>query len=115
MSEVSRSESSRSETWIVQNLRWIIVIAFATCILFVAGLGFVYKMTEFSNTIVRDDVAGFGATAIAVYLTGAIPLVMLTIWAVVTGRFRDIERPKYRVLELNDEIEAEAARRSTHV
>jgi len=110
------SVSSSSEKWIVDNFRWIVVIAVGTAILFIAGLGFVYKMTEFSATIVRHDVAGFGATAIAVYLTGAIPLVFLTLWAVVSGRFRDIERPKYRVIELNDEIEAaEAAGRPSHV
>ncbi len=98
------------ETWIAANLRGIAVVGFASAVLVVAGLGFVYKMTEFSATIIRDDIEGFGATAIAVYLTGVVPLFFLTLWAILSGRFSDIERPKYRVLELHDEIEAAARR-----
>lgn len=99
------------EDWIADNLRTIAIVGFATAVLVFAGLGFVYKMTEFSATIVRDDVEGFGATAIAVYLTGVVPLFFLTLWAILTGRFRDIERPKYRVLELHEQLDAEARRR----
>lgn len=95
------------EKWIADNIRGIAVVGFASAVLVVAGLGFVYKMTEFSATIIRDDIEGFGATAIAVYLTGVVPLLFLTLWAILSGRFRDIERPKYRMLELHDEIEAE--------
>lgn len=94
------------EKWIAENIRGIAVVAFASAVLVIAGLGFVYKMTEFSATIMRDDVAGFGATAIAVYLTGVVPLLFLTLWAILSGRFSDIERPKYRLLEMHDEIEA---------
>lgn len=95
------------ENWIADNIRGIAVVGFASAVLIVAGMGFVYKMTEFSATIMREDIEGFGATAIAVYLTGVVPLLFLTLWAILSGRFRDIERPKYRVLELHDEIEAE--------
>ncbi len=69
------------------------------------GVAFVYKMTEFTMPIVNSDVAGFGATAVATYLTGMLPLLMLTLWAIFSGRFRDVERPKYRLFELHDEIE----------
>lgn len=69
------------------------------------GVAFIYKMSEFAMTIVNSDVAGFGATAVATYLTGMLPLLMLTLWAIFTGRFRDVERPKYRLFELHDEIE----------
>jgi hypothetical protein len=85
--------------------RNVAVIGFAVAVLVIAGLGFVYKMSEFALTIVKDDVEGFGAVAVALYLIGMVPLVFLTIWAALTGRFRDIERPKYRMLELDDEIE----------
>jgi hypothetical protein len=71
----------------------------------VAGTSFVYKMTEFAVTIVRDDVEGFGAVAVATYLIGMLPLVFVTLWAVLTGKFRDIERPKFRLLEIDREIE----------
>jgi hypothetical protein len=96
------------EKWIADNIRTIAIVGFATAVLVFAGLGFVYKMTEFSATIIRDDIEGFGATAIAVYLTGVVPLFFLTLWAILTGRFRDIERPKYRVVELHEKLDAEA-------
>ncbi len=99
-----------AEKWIEDNLRMIAIVGFASAIILVAGVGFIYKMTEFSATIVRDEVEGFGATAIAVYLTGVVPLLFLTIWAILSGKFRDIERPKFRVLELHDELESEARR-----
>lgn len=69
------------------------------------GVAFIYKMSEFTMTILNSDVAGFGATAIATYLTGMLPLLMLTLWAIFSGHFRDVERPKYRLFELHDEIE----------
>ncbi len=98
------------EKWIQENLRLIAIVGFASAVILVAGVGFIYKMTEFSATIVKDDVQGFGATAIAVYLTGVVPLFFLTLWAILSGRFRNIEGPKYRVLEMHEQIESEARR-----
>lgn len=88
-----------------RSARRFAVLAFAVVVLLVAGLGFVYKMTEFTMTIVNDDIAGFGVAAVSVYLIGLLPILFLTLWAVTTGRFRDIEQPKFRMLELDREIE----------
>ncbi len=85
--------------------RKIVTIGFAVAVLVIAGLGFAYKMTEFAMTIVNDDIAGFGAAAVGVYLIGMLPIVFLTLWAVMTGKFRDVEQPKFRMLELDREIE----------
>jgi len=87
------------------DLRTIAVLSFAVVVLASAGLGFAYKMTEFTMTIVNDDIVGFGAAAVSVYLIGMVPIVFLTLWAVFTGKFRDIERPKFRLFELDREIE----------
>ena len=88
------------------SARTIAVVGFSTAVLLIAGLGFTYKMTEFALTIVKDDVEGFGAVAISLYLMGMLPIVFITLWAVLSGRFRDIERPKYRLLELNADLMA---------
>ena len=85
--------------------RSIVVFAFAIIVMVVAGTSFVYKMTEFAMTIVKDDVEGFGAVAVATYLIGMLPIVFVTLWAAFAGKFRDIERPKFRLLELDREIE----------
>ena len=85
--------------------RGVAVFGFTIGVFVIAGLGFAYKMAEFALTIARDDVEGFGAVAVSIYLIGMMPIVFVTLWAVVTGRFRDVERPKHRMLELDDEIE----------
>lgn len=86
-------------------MRNAVVLGFAVIVLVIAGLGFVFKMSEFATTIVKDEVEGFGTVAVGIYLIGMVPIVFLTLWAVMTGRFRDIERPKVRLLELDREIE----------
>ena len=87
------------------STRSIVVFGFAIVVMVVAGSAFVYKMTEFAVTIARDDVQGFGAVAVATYLIGMMPIAFVTLWAVVTGRFSDIEQPKLRLLELDREVE----------
>jgi hypothetical protein len=87
------------------SARSLAVVGFAAAVLVGAGMGFVYKMTEFAATIIKDDVEGFGAVAVATYLIGMVPIVFLTLWAVLTGKFRDVEAPKYRLFELDREIE----------
>ncbi len=86
-------------------IRRIVVAGFAVGVLVIAGLGFAYKMSEFAMTIAQDDVEGFGAVAVSVYLIGMLPLLFLMLWAVLTGQFRDLERQKYRMFELDREIE----------
>ena len=87
------------------DARTVALLSLTIGVLAFGGLAFTYKMTEFAMTIVDSDVAGFGATAVATYLTGMVPLLMFTLWGVFSGRFRDVERPKYRMFELHDEIE----------
>ena len=87
------------------GVRGLVVFAFAIIVMVIAGGAFVYKMAEFAMTIVKDDIEGFGAVAVATYLIGMLPIVFITLWAVLSGKFRDIERPKLRLLELDREIE----------
>jgi len=86
-------------------IRRIVVAFFAVAVLVIAGLGFAYKMNEFAMTIVKDDVEGFGVVAVAVYLVGMLPLLFLMLWAVMTGQFRNLERQKHRLFELDSDIE----------
>lgn len=83
---------------------WFLVV-FCAAVVLLAGGALVYKLTEFGMTIIKDDISGFGVVALAVYFTGMAPLLFLTLWGVCAGHFRDIERPKYRMLELDDAIE----------
>lgn len=85
--------------------RRAIEIALATGVCVFAGIGFTYKMAEFALTIMKHEVEGFGAVAVATYLMGMTPMLFFMGWAVVTGRFRDLEATKRRLFELDDEIE----------
>jgi hypothetical protein len=87
------------------NSRKLTEYAFATAVFVIAGVGFIYKMSEFAVTIVKDEVEGFGAVAVVTYLIGMVPMTFLMLWAVMTGRFRDLEATKRRLFELDAEIE----------
>jgi len=93
------------------TIRGLVLFLFALTIMLVSGGAFANKMIEFVFTMSGDEVAGFGATAVATYLAGMLPLLLLTLWAAFTGRFRDIERPASRMLELHDAIDREEAQR----
>ena len=38
-------------------------------------------------------------------VVGMLPLLLLTVWAALSGHFRDVERPKFRMFEIDAEIE----------
>ncbi len=81
------------------------VIFFTALVIAVGGAGMTYKMSEFAMTIVKDDIAGFGAVALSVYAAGTLPLLFLSLWGFGRGHFRNMEQPKYRMLELDTQIE----------
>jgi hypothetical protein len=87
------------------SLKAMVLLSLTIGVMVFSGLAFTYKMIEFAVTISDADVAGFGATVVGTYLTGMLPLLLLTLWATFSGRFRDVERPKYRMFELHEEIE----------
>jgi len=87
------------------TVKGLVLFALTVAVMFVAGGAFFYKMTEFVVTMARGDVEGFGAVAVATYVVGMLPLLLLTVWAALSGHFRDVERPKFRMFEIDAEIE----------
>ena len=85
--------------------RTVILYALFIGVMVVSGGAFLAKMFDFVMTMSGDEVAGFGAVAVSTYLLGMAPLLFLILWAVTTGRFRDVEAPKLRMLELDREID----------
>ena len=85
--------------------RTVIVFALFVGVMVVSGTAFFMKMLDFVMTMSGDELAGFGAVAVSTYLRGMAPLLFLMLWAVTTGRFRDVEAPKLRMLELDRLIE----------
>ena len=70
-----------------------------------AGCMFIYKLFAFLKTIRRDELAGFAFDPIIIYGIVAMGFLCLLAWAFLTGQFKDIERPKYEMLERFEEQE----------
>jgi hypothetical protein len=80
-------------------------LLFYAAVVTIAGLGSTYRLTQFVATILKEELTGFGVISIATYLLGVIAILFLTLWALCKGHFRNLEAPKYRMMELNDEID----------
>jgi hypothetical protein len=77
----------------------ITTIIFALVILIPSFVGFANKFREFI-LIFRGDVDGvFAITPIVNYLLASLGFFFLFCWAIAHGMFRDIEQPKYAMLE----------------
>lgn len=83
---------------------WIFSIAMVA----IAGSAFVFKLVEFTITATTKGPDALGSFLIPVlnYLLVAAGFFCLFLWAYSTGQFRDLEAPKYRMLEMQDEIDA---------
>jgi nitrogen fixation-related uncharacterized protein len=104
----------------------IFLWVFSATMVLTAGSAFVFKLIEFlySFSIARNTVPGgdgvrpgfmFAISPLVNYLIVAAGFACLFLWAFLSGQFRDIEGPKYRMLELQrqfDRAEAEAGRRA---
>jgi hypothetical protein len=78
---------------------WGIVIL-ALIILVPSGLGFGNKLE-----------GGFAILPLLVYLAVAAGFICLLTWAIFQGMFKDVERPKYTMLENEERIERGAQSR----
>jgi nitrogen fixation-related uncharacterized protein len=85
--------------------RRMVIFGLTIGVMLIAGTAFVHKMVDFALTMSGREVEGFGAVAVTTYLVGMVPIVCLLLWATLTGKFADIEAPKYRMLELDREID----------
>lgn len=85
------------------RLRSRLTLLFAVLILVPSCLGFSNKFIEFV-LVFRGDVDGaFAIAPIANYLLASLGFFLMFCWAAMNGMFRDIERPKYNMLE-NEQI-----------
>lgn len=98
--EVRRSEPS------APALNWFLWI-FGPLVVLVAGTAFIFKLIEFIHaaTATGPDALGSFLMPVMTYLLVAAGYLLLFFWAYATGQFRDVEGPKYRMLEMQDEID----------
>lgn len=86
--------------------------AFSVVMVLTAGSAFVFKLIEFIVTATTRGPDALASFLIPVlnYLLVAAGFFCLFLWAYFTGQFRDVEAPKYRMLEMQDEIDRQEAR-----
>ncbi len=82
-------------------------IGFAVVILIPSLLGFANKFREFV-LLARGDVDGvFAITPVMNYLLASMGFFCLFFWAIYQGMFRDIEAPKYTMLDNERKLDEE--------
>ena len=91
----------------------IFLWAFSIAMVITAGTAFFMKLIDFTITATSEGSDALGSFLIPVlnYLMVAAGFGCLFLWAYLTGQFRDVERPKYRMLQMQqeiDELEAKA-------
>jgi hypothetical protein len=85
----------------------VTTVIFAVVVLIPSMLGFANKFCEFI-LIYRGDVDGvFAITPIVNYLLASLGFFCLFCWATAHGMFRDIEEPKYTMLENERKLDVE--------
>lgn len=80
------------------------LLAFGVFVIVAGALGFGAKLLEMIMTAVRGREHAFTAPPVVGYLFVAGGYLFLLGAATLQGMFRNVERPKYRMLELEEEI-----------
>ena len=85
--------------------------AFSIAMVVTAGTAFVMKLIEFFSTATRSGGDALTSFLIPVlnYLLVAAGFFCLFLWAYFSGQFRDLEAPKFRMLEMQAEIDRQEA------
>ena len=93
--EPVREQNSRA----ARLFLWIFSIA----MIVTAGTAFCMKLIDFYITATREGASAMGSFLIPVmnYLFVAAGFALLFVWAYTRGQFRNVEAPKYRMLEMN--------------
>lgn len=90
-----------------RSTAWTITIGFGVLVLIPSMLGFMMKFGELVElTKGVSDGGGFAITPVVNYLLASLGFFCLLVWAGLNGMFRDLEKPKYLMLENEQELDA---------
>ncbi len=80
---------------------------FSAAMVVTAGTAFVFKLIEFFHTATTTGAEALYSFLMPVltYLVVAAGFACLFLWALLGGQYRDVEGPKYRMLQMQDEID----------
>lgn len=100
------SESPNTKVRKDKSFAWKVTIGFGIVILIPSLLGFVMKFGELMALTGDSNDGGFAITPVINYLLASLGFFFLLLWAALNGMFRDLERPKYLMLENERELDA---------
>lgn len=89
-----------------RSIAWTVTIIFGVIILIPSLMGFVVKFGELMALTNDTDDGGFAITPVINYLLASAGFFLLLLWAALNGMFRDLERPKYLMLDNERELDA---------
>jgi uncharacterized membrane protein YhaH (DUF805 family) len=84
---------------------WWFYAAAMIAVILPVGFGFIFKYIKLIQTAKTDPDGGFALFPITNYAAITLGFICLLIWAVTNGMFRDIEKPKYTMLEREAELD----------
>lgn len=88
-----------------------ITLILAVLILIPSLYGFGSKFYEFVHIYRGETDGAFAVAPIINYLLASAGFFLLLLWATMNGMFRDIERPKFTLLEREAQLDRKNARR----
>jgi len=83
----------------------ILLIVMAVAVVVPAAIGFITKFVYFVRTLHSDSAGSFAIVPMINYLAVAAGFFCLLIWAAYRGMFRDIEGPKFTMLDREDRLD----------
>jgi len=89
-----------------RSVAWTVTVVFGVLILIPSMLGFVMKFGELMALTEGAEDGGFAITPVINYLLASAGFFFLLLWAAINGMFRDLERPKYLMLENERELDS---------
>lgn len=96
------SQTTSKPSWLKRH--WVVLVL-GIVILVPTGSGFSVKFYRFFLAMREGEGSAFAILPMINYLLVAAGFVCLSIWAVFRGMFRDIEAPKFTMLEHENEID----------
>lgn len=88
-----------------RRLKRNVLIFMSIGILVPGGYGFIEKFIQFIRTLATDAEGGFTIIPITNYLIVGLGMTCLLVWATAQGMFRNVEEPKYTMLQQEEMLE----------
>ena len=87
-----------------RRFKRIMLVGSAVGILVPCAFGFIDKFVQFVRVAGTDTDGSFALIPMANYVLVALGFLCLLMWAITNGMFRDIEAPKYNMLEREERL-----------